>query len=365
MKKLFTIILILSFIRVCQAQTSVTLNNFSKADSTSYSWQFPKDHGSHDSFETEWWYFTGNLYKENKIAFKDKPSYGFQLTFFRRATISSDNSIHQSYLAHGAISDFENNSFSFDSIQSPAVLNFAGANSNFLSTWNRNWFTQSVGNRLFLNFSLENSSCTLKLSSPDSNIKLQGINGLSKKGFSQNSSSYYYSIPSLDLDGQIELESTKLLKLHGIGWMDHEFMTNSLSSSQEGWDWFSISLKDGRKLMLFRVRDKDRVKDFLSGSIIDLSNEAITLKSSDFIIKEIDYWTSQKTKAKYPVSWHIQIPDQNISLNIKVRIQNQELSFPNQTVSSYYEGAVFSEDESAIGYVEMTGYADSISSAGL
>ncbi|MGE5790079.1 MAG: lipocalin-like domain-containing protein, partial [Syntrophaceae bacterium] len=40
-------------------------------------WSFPRDHGAHPEFRTEWWYFTGNLRDEAGNR------YGYQLTFFR------------------------------------------------------------------------------------------------------------------------------------------------------------------------------------------------------------------------------------------------------------------------------------------
>src|SRR2546427_3828322 len=44
-----------------------------------YTYRFPFDHGSHDDFQTEWWYYTGHL----RAA--DGRTFGYQLTFFRRA----------------------------------------------------------------------------------------------------------------------------------------------------------------------------------------------------------------------------------------------------------------------------------------
>ncbi|NJN84964.1 MAG: carotenoid 1,2-hydratase, partial [Caldilineaceae bacterium] len=38
---------------------------------------FPKDHGPHPEYRTEWWYFTGNLTDAQENEF------GYQLTFFR------------------------------------------------------------------------------------------------------------------------------------------------------------------------------------------------------------------------------------------------------------------------------------------
>ena len=44
-----------------------------------WKYEFPRDHGNHPEFKTEWWYFTGNL------AAKDGREFGYQLTFSGRA----------------------------------------------------------------------------------------------------------------------------------------------------------------------------------------------------------------------------------------------------------------------------------------
>src|SRR5690242_9158775 len=45
-------------------------------------WSFPRDHGRHDGFKTEWWYFTGNL-REKSTGRR----FGYQLTFFRSSLV--------------------------------------------------------------------------------------------------------------------------------------------------------------------------------------------------------------------------------------------------------------------------------------
>src|SRR5438552_18463279 len=42
-----------------------------------YEFAFPRDHGTHDEYRTEWWYYTGHLTTD------DGTRYGFELTFFR------------------------------------------------------------------------------------------------------------------------------------------------------------------------------------------------------------------------------------------------------------------------------------------
>ena len=42
-----------------------------------YDFSFPRDHGTHDDYKTEWWYYTGHLETDAG------KRYGFELTFFR------------------------------------------------------------------------------------------------------------------------------------------------------------------------------------------------------------------------------------------------------------------------------------------
>src|SRR3954463_6295392 len=71
-------------------------------------WSFPKDHGRHDGFKTEWWYFTGNLREKGTGR-----QFGYQLTFFRTALTAEATSrpsrwaAGDLYLAHAAVSDVE------------------------------------------------------------------------------------------------------------------------------------------------------------------------------------------------------------------------------------------------------------------
>src|SRR6267142_605210 len=44
-----------------------------------YRYEFPRDHFSHPDFQTEWWYYTGNLRSA------EGGHFGFELTFFREA----------------------------------------------------------------------------------------------------------------------------------------------------------------------------------------------------------------------------------------------------------------------------------------
>ena len=70
-----------------------------------YEFQFPRDHGSHDEYRTEWWYYTGHL----RTASGHR--YGFEVTFFRVGIVPASDAastrweLHNVAMAHFAITD--------------------------------------------------------------------------------------------------------------------------------------------------------------------------------------------------------------------------------------------------------------------
>src|SRR5947208_973587 len=73
-----------------------------------YPYSFPRDHFAHKTFQTEWWYYTGNLRSE------DGHRFGYELTFFRQglhlknlADVPQTWRPDQMYLAHFALSDLD------------------------------------------------------------------------------------------------------------------------------------------------------------------------------------------------------------------------------------------------------------------
>ena len=327
---------------------------------------FPADHGSHPNFKTEWWYFTGNLYEKDAIPFKDTARFGYQLTFFRQKETD------QGYLAHAALSDFKSGKHYSGSLTAPGTFNFAGAATDRLFTWNRDWSAEMIANQIVERFAFvevnptskePNASVSLRLILDTENqpLILQGDGGYSKKGNCSDCASHYMSFTRLPTKGNVYLDDQQFA-LYGFSWMDHEFMSNTLTSDQTGWDWFSLMTKDNTELMLFRVRSEKEGQDFSSGTCIK-NGKTIILSKGDFSITPTATWKSQKSSATYPSSWKVSVPACGLETAVKTRSSDQELTFPDQQVSSYYEGGVHSADESVIGYVELTGYAQSLNKA--
>jgi predicted secreted hydrolase len=148
----------------------------------------------------------------------------------------------------------------------------------------------------------------------------------------------------------------------GTAWMDHEWFTSLLETSQQGWDWFSIQLDNNTQLMLFQIRRKDGTIDsHSSGTFIAADGRATALGHSDINLLPVEYWTSKRSGSRYPIKWKIAIPSLNLSLDCTAAIPDQELVSEDRSGPTYWEGAVqYTGTTTGVGYLEMTGYGSPV-----
>jgi predicted secreted hydrolase len=349
-------------ISLSKAMGDVEEENFSKAiDKREF--VFPRDHGPHPDFRTEWWYFTGNLTdKENR-------EFGYQFTIFRTALTkekeirNSDWSSNQIYMAHFAVTDIENNEFYFEERFSREANKLAGAQINPLKVWLEDWQVIQIDDNI--KFDLPTISISAKtgqvqidftLNASKSKV-LQGEEGLSQKGKQPGDASYYYSYTRLKTEGTILL-SEKEFEVSGYSWADREWSTSALSDDQVGWDWFALQFNDNSEIMYYQMRKKDGTPDVYSKGIIVNKNGSSRLIKKDQVYLEVtDDWESP-SGVIFPSGWKLDIPDENIKLEITPTIKNQLMDVS----INYWEGAVLiegiknKEKFSGRGYVELTGY---------
>ena len=339
-------------------------NSELKVATPGFAFSFPRDHGAHPSYETEWWYYTGQLYQKGAEPFRDPPAYGFQLTFFRRAS-SIGSGLTQDYMSHAAITDIKGGRTLFSARTGGGALGLANVSTSNLMAWSGDWSADLIGEQHLLRYALpiggENGprADTLfvrLLATPSSGIWLQGEDGFSRKGKCPSCASIYYSLPAMKIEGALNREN-KLEPISGIGWMDHEFMSNSMEKDQQGWDWAGLMFRDGRRLTVFQMRSTSGGVDFRGGSI-RVGERSISLKNEDFSMTPTKMWRSPSSQIEYPISWRVQVPGHGIDIEVGARVAACEVgSSGEKDLPTYWEGPVASADESVLGYLEMTGYA--------
>ena len=321
-----------------------------------YQWQFPKDHAPHQGFQTEWWYYTGHLYTADAEPFRDKPRYGFQLTFFKRQESPQKGSTNE-YLAHAALTDLQTGKTISSSRKGGGLLGVAGANPRTLEVWSGDWIAELIGQSHTLKFSSDKAGeiQVRLIGTPPTAPWLQGSNGYSKKGKCETCASHYYSLARIPFTGEIRTPEG-ITAVRGLGWMDHEFMSNTLAPDQVGWDWMGLMLKDGRSLTVFRLRNTEGATSFASASILD-NGVSRSIPQTEITMTPSNEYTSPTTKGRYPQTWRVQIPAHGIDLTLNARTSACEIGEgTSDTEPHYWEGPIATADESVIGYLEMTGY---------
>ncbi|MEP6891498.1 MAG: lipocalin-like domain-containing protein, partial [Nitrospirota bacterium] len=334
-----------------------------------YRYAFPRDHGSHEEFRTEWWYYTG------QVTTKDGRPFGYELTFFRRGmpreqtkTLPSKWAVSHLYLAHFAISDLSKGRFHYTDRMSRAALGKAGAAQDRLHAWIDRWRAESPSaapDTQILEAAEGDLAIRLTVSSEKPPV-VHGTNGISRKGPLIGQASHYYSFTRLATTGTLTVGGESF-EVTGTSWMDHEFGSADLDKDLVGWDWFCLQLDDQRELMLYRLRRADGSADpASSGTLIDRDGQGHHLLLGDFTLEPTSYWTSPTSKARYPQRWRLTIPSQQLSLELIPRMADQELSPKRSTQVTYWEGAVETTGTAqgkpirGQGYMELTGYVERI-----
>lgn len=327
-----------------------------------WDWQFPRDHGAHPRFQTEWWYYTGNL------ADSAGRRFGYQFTLFRRAITpvahetGSEWRADQIYMAHFTVTDVQGNRFYQSERFSREGAGLAGATVDpRYRVWLENWQVEAQDETAALTAITAHTDAVtvdfrLEQIKPPA---LQGDGGLSRKGDEPGNASYYYSLSRLLTEGTVTING-ETFAVSGATWMDHEFSTSALGGDALGWDWFGLHLDGSRELMLGQIRKVGGDKDpAFGGLLVNPDGGTRLLESSDFTIRSLETWTSPHTGAVYPSGWEIVVAGETpLRLTLTPLALDQELYRGGIT---YWEGAVrIDGDAGGYGYAELTGYASAM-----
>lgn len=313
--------------------------------------EFPEEHGAHNGYRIEWWYVTANLVDE-----QDR-DWGMQWTLFRSALRSGEDEAGWNspnvWMGHAALTGPYGHRHAETFAR--GGVGQAGVQAAPFKAWIDNWTLQASGDdanqgieQLNLQARTSEFQYTLALTS-NRPLVLHGDHGYSEKS-GQGQASYYYSQPFYEVAGAVEIDG-QTYQVTGQAWMDREWSSQPLNADQDGWDWFSLHLDEGYKLMLFQVRQKDG-RHYRAGTYVAPDGRSVTLQPQQIQMQEL-HRTRQQDGRKIPTEWRVQVPDHAVDVTVTA-IEPQawmDTTFP------YWEGPVIlGGSSSGRGYLEMTGY---------
>jgi predicted secreted hydrolase len=325
-------------------------------------YHLPEDHGPHLEYQTEWWYYTGNL------AAADGRRFGFQLTFFRRGlapgrVAGPGLATHQIYFAHLAITDVAAREHLFAERWSRGAGGLAGAEGAPFRVWLEGWRAETAGGDDAVRLLAREGSLLVDLElEARKPLVRHGERGLSPKSDEPGNASHYIGYTRLSARGRLAARGDPT-PVSGEAWFDHEWSTSALGAGAVGWDWFSLQLEDGHELMYFQIRRENGATAAVSGgTLVDDAGRTRRLGAAAVSLAALDHWTSPHTGTTYPSRWRLRVPREGLDLVVEPWLPDQEM----RTSFVYWEGAVRVSGTrrgrtlGGHGYVELTGYARSM-----
>ena len=160
---------------------------------------FPRDHGSHPAFRTEWWYVTGWVKDGSGNEF------GIQVTFFRhRPGIAEDNpsafAPRQLLFAHAALADSRHGRLRHDQRAARAGFGLAEAREDATDVRIGDWSLTQADGAFVARIAAREFAFDLRFALTQAPLP-EGDAGYSRKGPDPRQASYYYSCPQLAVSG--------------------------------------------------------------------------------------------------------------------------------------------------------------------
>ena len=316
--------------------------------------EFPRDHGSHPRYRTEWWYVTGWL---RAGAGRDC---GFQVTFFRnRPRIAEDNpsafAPKQLLFAHAAIADPMLGRLIHDQRAARAGFGLAEAREGATDVRIDDWSMTFADGTYRARIAAREFGFDLSFKATQA-ILLQGAGGYSRKGPEPRQASYYYSRPQLAVRGTVE-RGGRREPVAGSAWLDHEWSSEVMAADAAGWDWVGLNLADGAALMAFRMRSKAGADLWAGGALRTGDGRLRILPPGEVRFEPLRTWRSPRSEVAYPVAMRVRAGGADIAL--EPLMEDQELDSRASTGTIYWEGAVRAKQGDRLvgsGYLELTGY---------
>ncbi len=315
--------------------------------------QFPKDELKHDH-GIEWWYWNGNL--------KDRQgnAYAFMHCLFRtdikrfKTPLAGVVPHAPFYFSHSVVTDVIKKK-AYPHINYAVIPTKDSFSKRLLHVHYMNPIPtasdreSTIAETEPFSYEIQAEQLDLRMTATKPPIML-GDNGYLTLA---SDTTYYYSIPHLELEGSIRVNK-KWIPVKGTAWMDHQWTNPEFS--KDSWSWFSIQLSDKTDIVCFKHSTrKGEATDYAHISRPDGTQK----QTNTVILTPTEQWTSRTTKTKYPLSWKVDLPDEHISLSIIPRVKNQEMLFGGM---HYWEGPtsiigrVGKKKVTGLGFAELVGY---------
>jgi geranylgeranyl pyrophosphate synthase/predicted secreted hydrolase len=188
---------------------------------------------------------------------------------------------------------------------------------------------------------------------------------------------FYYFIPRCEVTGTVTLRGMKHTIKNGSGWYDHEFggptpeQTNKARAEAKdasktvglpdlAWNWLGLQLDDESEVTAFSLVDP-KTGDVRFQCVVHVAATGAPSMSHDLTLVPKKTWRSMRTFLDYPTAWQMEVPAQQLALEVEATFDDQEF-ITVVSKPAFWEGRVNvrgtigGKRVSGIGFLERSGF---------
>lgn len=321
-----------------------------------WTFAFPRDHGAHADYRTEWWYFTGVLEDPRGRVL------GLQLVWIRlgldadppeRASRWASNAV---YAGLFSISDPSAERLRAHQRLSRAALGLAGASAEPVRVWVENWRMQQAGAATpaldaELRVAADDVALTLRLQNAKPLVDARALPSPERAP-----PFHFYAQPRLRAEGSLRI-GERSTAVAGTVSLEHAWGELPLPGGPVARDRFSLYLNDGREIFCIRTHRVDGSGEPRTTALLVGAERAPRLLSSAEVeLEPVAHWESERTGARYPIRWRLRIPAERLAFDLVPYWQDQE----GVAWTPFWAGPVRLEADAGPaagkGFVQLNGY---------
>lgn len=304
--------------------------------------------------DVQWWYWTGHLQTENGRRF------GFEIVFF------AFNSwiFFKNQLAQAALTDVQNDSFHYRE-----EVEFCSLPHRLPGRFELRAFelgetviqARGGGGRDRLQCKLGDYELDLELAQETAPVFHYG-GGAHDYRF--GGYTYYYARERMKTTGTLRIGG-EVHAVSGNSWFDRQY-GDLYEAIFKGWQWFALTLNDGRSIMLYDFLKEQRAERMGS---ISVGNDSRSLDKDDFSVNVLKSWRCPASGILFPAAWEVCVDAEIFRVTPQVTDQTLIGRHGFWIGPEYWEGTcvVTASDETECGmaYVELNGFGHKLISLDL
>ncbi|MET0066870.1 MAG: lipocalin-like domain-containing protein [Candidatus Thiodiazotropha sp.] len=295
----------------------------------------------HDAYQdnqpVQWWYWNGHLRGD------EGQEFGFQLVFF---------AIHPNLqMTHVAITDLHRPGFHYDTRTRMAIPEQLQDGFDLTGSGGSHTWARGGDGRDHLHAEFEGYVLDLELE--EKRPPVLHYDGLAHQyGF--GGYTYYYSRPDMQVRGTLSVAG-EAIDVTGSAWFDRQF-GDLEAIIDSGWQWFSLQLEDGSRVVLFDFGEVQFREENLLVRI-DPRNRVEVFAPDAYRLIAQDRWLSPVSGCEYPMAWTLEAGEFRYRITPYLTDQEVRPKPGAWLAPTYWEGVARVEGKvSGHAYVELHGF---------